>query len=904
MREYECSVTVLTPAMGQILVGGASAQMTALRNAFFVGDVLTKKDCGKLRDLAVNTTVINLWGSTETQRAVSYFEIPSNAKDPKFFDKLPDIMPVGKGMLNVQLLIVDRENRDRLCDVGEQGELFLRAAGMAEGYLGSDEKTAELNRSKFLANWFTDTAKWTREYEAVAGREQKPWMKRYLGPRDRIYRSGDLGRMREDGNVECTGRIDSQVKIRGFRVELGEIDVHLSQHPYVRENVTIVRRDKNEEHTLVTYFVPETKRWLQHLQEQGDTDIHNGELDEGMGEMLKRFKSLSEDCRKYLATKLPKYAVPNILIPMVRMPLSMFIPHAPAIANKVDPNGKVDKPKLPFPDETDLAVLTSRHTADTHNMTETQTRLAKIWSAIIPGGSARSFAPDSNFFDEGGHSILAQQMFFHMKQEWRDIELPVSVIFRSQTLAALAAEIDRAQDPIGLRLDATALPGDGHALDEAYAADAKDLASELPQAFPSTPLEFATGSKPTVLLTGATGFLGSYILHELLNGPLEATVIAHVRAKDAAAGLARLESTAKAYNLWSQEWVRASRLQAVVGDISKPHLGLADETWARLATQIDAVVHNGAQVNWMLPYSSLRAANVLSTVSCIALCATGKSKRLGFVSSTSTLDSTHFINSAAPVSESDDLSGSSKGLATGYGQSKWASEFLVREAGRRGLVGSVIRPGYITGDPMFGISVTDDFLVRLWKGCLQVGARPDIPNSVNVVPVTQVSRIVVAATFHLAKSETSMPVAQVNARPRPTLNSWIGALETYGYTLPQVPYPAWRDMVKSHVATSPPGSEEFALLPLFHFVVGDLSGGTVAPELEDGNAAAAMARYMGGGDVLGGNCVGVDTIGVYVGYLVALGFLPGPGGRGEREVPVVGRVGAGVGTLGGRGGRG
>src|SRR5947199_3082073 len=99
---------------------------------------------------------------------------------------------------------------------------------------------------------------------------------------------------------------------------------------------------------------------------------------------------------------------------------------------------------------------------------------------------------------------------------------------------------------------------------------------------------------------------------------------------------------------------------------------------------------------------------------------------------------------------------------TGYGQSKWASEFIVREAGRRGLVGAVVRPGYITGDPASGISVTDDFLVRLWKGCLQVRARPDIANTLNAVPVTQVSRIVVAAAFHLdAALEQPLGVAQV-----------------------------------------------------------------------------------------------------------------------------------------------
>jgi L-aminoadipate-semialdehyde dehydrogenase len=325
MRDHSVTVTHLTPAMGQILVGGATTQFPSLRNAFFVGDLLTKKDCRKLRDLAPNTTVINLYGSTESQRAVSYFPVPSKAQDPTFLDQLPDVIPVGQGMQDVQLLVVDRDDKTRLCGPGEQGELFIRAGGLAEGYLGDDEKTAELNRSKFLTNWFVEPARWNQQYEQllVSGVKQ-PWMKLYKGPRDRVYRTGDLGRVRDDGSVECTGRVDSQVKIRGFRIELGEIDVNLSQHPFVRENVTIVRRDKNEEPTLVTYFVPETKRWLQHLKQGGEKDVDESSVDESMRGMLRRFKSLSDDCKKFLATRVPKYAVPTVFIPLARMPLSKF----------------------------------------------------------------------------------------------------------------------------------------------------------------------------------------------------------------------------------------------------------------------------------------------------------------------------------------------------------------------------------------------------------------------------------------------------------------------------------------------------------------------------------------------------------------------------------------------------
>ena len=217
-------MTHLIPAMGQILVGGATMQFTSLRNAFFVSDQLTKKDGRKLCDLAPNATVVSLYGPAESQRSVSLLEVPSKAREPPFLDHLPDVIPVGQGMLHVQLLVVNLEDRTRLYGVGEHGELFLRAGGLAEGYVEEDDKTADLNQSKFVPNWFINPNKLMQQYDHQAASEaHKAWRKVYEGPQDSIYRTGDLGRLRADGSAERTGRIDSQIKVRGFRIELGEI---------------------------------------------------------------------------------------------------------------------------------------------------------------------------------------------------------------------------------------------------------------------------------------------------------------------------------------------------------------------------------------------------------------------------------------------------------------------------------------------------------------------------------------------------------------------------------------------------------------------------------------------------------------------------------------------------------
>ena len=324
MQANEITVTHLTPAMGQILVGGAVAVFSSLHHVFFVGDLLTKKDCRRLQDLAPRAVIVNMYGTTETQRAVSFFEIPSKAHEPQYLEEnCPDVIPVGQGMVNVQLLVVDRMNCYRTCSVGEEGELYLRAGGLSNGYIGDNAEARGLNESKFLNNWFVETDKWTHEYEKIASITPQPWMAIYSGPRDRIYRTGDLGRFREDGAVECTGRIDNQVKIRGFRIELGEIDTQLSHHPFVRENITMVRRNQNEEPTLVSYIVPEAKRWF---EEKGVDDIAQDiAINDSIISMLQRFKSLCEDCRAFLKKVVPHYAVPSIIIPLTSMPLSKSI---------------------------------------------------------------------------------------------------------------------------------------------------------------------------------------------------------------------------------------------------------------------------------------------------------------------------------------------------------------------------------------------------------------------------------------------------------------------------------------------------------------------------------------------------------------------------------------------------
>lgn len=687
MREYKATVTHLTPAMGQILVGGATAQFPSLHHAFFVGDILIKRDCRSLQSLATNVNIVNMYGTTETQRSVSYYEIPSYAAQETYLDTMKDVIPAGKGMLNVQLLVVNRFDRTKLCAIGEVGEIYVRAAGLAEGYLGA----TEMNEKKFIPNWFVDNKVW-QDKDTAQQPSTEPWREFYLGPRDRMYRSGDLGRYTPTGDVECSGRADDQVKIRGFRIELGEIDTHLSRHPLVRENVTLVRRDKFEEPTLVSYVVPQMSKWPTWLAGKG---LKDDDTAEGMVGLLTRFRPLRDEARDYLRGKLPTYAVPTVIIPLMRMPLN--------------PNGKIDKPALPFPDTAELSAAAPRRRSSVmQELSETELALAKIWAKLIPNVTSRMIGPNDSFFDLGGHSILAQQMFFELRRKFIGLEISMSAIFRNPTLRGFCSEIDRIQDHDSLTADGGAPESQNgqaqKALVNEYSEDAKKLAELLPSKFMTT-TESVLHPGTTVFLTGATGFLGSYILRDLLSRDNPSVkVVALVRAKSPQAAFERIQSTCKAYGFWSDSWT--SRLECIQGNLGDERLGLSAEVWEDLTNRVDVVIHNGALVHWVYPYSNLKKPNVLGTIDTLKLCATGKPKQYSFVSSTSVLDTDHYVQESesiiasggSGISEADTLAGSSQGLGTGYGQSKWAGEFLVREAGKRGLRGAVVRPGYVTGD--------------------------------------------------------------------------------------------------------------------------------------------------------------------------------------------------------------
>lgn len=338
----EAAITHLTLPPAALAVMGEPEQLAPM-TLIVAGDACPST---LARAWARRHAVFNAYGPSEASVCASIHRVRPDAEGR---------LPIGTPMANVQIHLLDA--RLQLVPVGAIGEICIGGAGVARGYFNRPE----LNRERFVADPF-----------AARGSA-------------RLYRSGDLGRWREDGSLEFLGRRDGQVKLRGFRIELGEVEGQLLACPGVHEAAVVVREDVPGEKRLVAYYC---------LDEAATT---------GTAELRRR-----------LAAALPEYMVPSSFVTLPRLPLSA--------------NGKLDRKRLPAPGDDDSC----REFVAPDGPIEQQ--LADLWSELL---GTRRIGRSDNFFELGGHSLLAVQLIARI-QETSGVEITLSRVFQAPTLAALA----------------------------------------------------------------------------------------------------------------------------------------------------------------------------------------------------------------------------------------------------------------------------------------------------------------------------------------------------------------------------------------------------------------------------------------------------------------------------------
>ncbi|MGY4761753.1 non-ribosomal peptide synthetase [Paenibacillus caseinilyticus] len=336
-----------------------------LRLVFLSGDWIPVTLPGRIRQLFPRAEVISLGGATEGTVWSNYFPVGEVNLDQS---SIPYGRPIGGNAFYI--LDDDREP----VPWGVVGELYIGGVGVARGYMNDEAKTA----AAFLPDPF-------------------------LPRGGRMYKTGDLGRLLPDGNMEFLGRKDHQVKIRGYRVELGEIDSRLARHPGVREAVVVDRLDGREQRYLCAYIVP------------------SGELTVAA-------------VRDYLAAELPSYMVPGAYVFLEGLPLNA--------------NGKVDRKALPEP------ALGSAHPSEAEAPADAiEQGLADLWEEILGQGS---IGVNESFFERGGDSLSVTRLAARIRNHFK-VKVPLQEVFQSPTVRELAKRIrakeaEESGQPAGISL--------------------------------------------------------------------------------------------------------------------------------------------------------------------------------------------------------------------------------------------------------------------------------------------------------------------------------------------------------------------------------------------------------------------------------------------------------------------
>ena len=458
--------------------------------------------------------------------------------------------------------------------------------------------------------------------------------------------------------------------------------------------------------------------------------------------------------RQGLARSLPEAMLPSAFVFLPAMPLT--------------PNGKIDRRALPAP-----SAETPAERALRAPQTATEHAVLAVWRELL---GREDLSTDDDFFASGGDSLSTLPLVFKL-QVALGVEVPLAAVFATPTIIGLSATIDRirsgqAEDALDLHARAT-LP------------ETVDAARVAPTPTPRH-------APKSVLLTGATGFLGAYVLRDLID-LTAAEVVCLVRADTAEEGIRRIRKNLETYHLWRDG--DEARLVPLLGDLGSPRLGLDAAAFDALAHRVDAIVHNGGQVNFIAPYEHLEAANVGGTREVLVLATTGHLKPVQLVS---TLGVYLTMAHVGKTVREDHAPPDAEGQYGGYNQSKWASEHLGLLARERGVPVAIHRPARITGDRVHGISNTGDYFNAWIRGCVQLGKAPNVEGDFfDMTPVDYVARAVVAVL--LGAGDASGNYHYFNARTLAVTEA-VAAIRDAGLPIEHVPYDEWRSALMAAVA--------------------------------------------------------------------------------------------------------
>ncbi|WP_346355761.1 amino acid adenylation domain-containing protein [Azotosporobacter soli] len=488
----------------------------------------------------------------------------------------------------------------------------------------------------------------------------------------RMYRTGDLVRWLPDGNLEFLSRIDQQVKIRGFRIEIGEIEQKIMAYDTVKEAVVVAKDDSSGNKFLCAYFTATEAVAL-------------------------------EDLKGFMANDLPNYMIPAYIMQIETMPLNA--------------NGKIDKKALP---EVERTVTVGEFVAP---RSDAEKKVAAVWQEVL--GIAQVGVTD-NFFSIGGNSIKAISTVAKLQKFFA---VSINDLFEQQTLEGLAKRMTPREDNLKVRLsqlkelekdverdvletsEIAAQKRDYAAKNEAYLAMALDGEKDYRD----------------VLVTGATGYLGIHVLHELLTTK---TCRLHViiRGQTQEAAQQRLAKKI-AYYFGPQAWQELKideRVTILAGDLQAAQLGVAAAAYQEMAERVEAIIHTAANVRHYGHYQEFYDSNVQATLELLALAKTGSRKDFHHISTMSVGDGAIAKQERAVFTEYElDIGQEHESY---YVRTKLEAEKAVAAARADGINANIFRVGNISHNSESGLyqeNVEENAFYTRLKAFINIGAVPE-----------------------------------------------------------------------------------------------------------------------------------------------------------------------------------
>jgi amino acid adenylation domain-containing protein/thioester reductase-like protein len=792
------------------------------------------ESCTRYPDKKYTFDIWNVYGPTETTIEATYYKMYEANQEPNLHRK-SRTPSIGKIIANCEAYIVDKYMQ--LVPPGVAGELLIGGPCVSKGYYQRDELTT----AKFIKNIFNKKSE-------------------YL-----IYRTGDLALWRPDGNLEFVGRIDNQVKIRGYRIELGDIENVISKYPDVREVAVIAKESPNGEKSIIAYIVPNLDKVRYHFQERCLISMANSRVLEAItddiskhgiglsgitetipvGEKVKLHVKLpgfhtgkdisarliwqiehragfafdlnseeqaiiskcieyllashnimdlvlsastKRNLRRALTKKLPEYMVPASFVSLIEFPLTF--------------SGKVDLKALPPPDDFEKNLRKQFIPAST----ATEKRVAEIWKQIL---NRDTIGMEDNFFDLGGNSLRAAELSVRIMDTF-NISIPAQILFDLSYVPILAQYIDTR----GTKYNT-----------QSFIQDEIERDIILHEnIMPTGQLSKKVYQPENILLTGAGGFLGVYMLNELLKST-NAKIHCLVRKSEFESAASRLMTTIKNFGLENDVSLSNRRIIAVPSELSYDEFGIPHDQYEEMASKIDTIYHCGAQVNIMASYNKLRGSNVQGTSEIIKFATHRMDKPINYVSTLSAAylkDENGALTEEFPSKSYEDLFG-------GYAISKWVSERLLTELKDRGTPTAIYRSGYISGDSTSGVTNINDSLLLLIKGCIELGFAPDMQEQVTILPVDFVSKAIIKISLFTPEESNTYHIDHPTGIMWVDLVSW---LNDYGYKIKVISMNEWKKKLRTI-------TQDNALYPFLPYYL-SLPDDYYSPRVRTNKATAAL----------------------------------------------------------------